>query len=156
MQKRLLPFLLTLLFLGGCATLHPHYEKPAVGLTSIRMLPSNGILPRFEIGLQIINPNRTPLPLEGIVYSVSLDNNKILTGVANDLPTVKGYAQEELKLVSSINLGGGIKLFNQLLSSGKSSFTYTFTAKIDTGRFSPTLHFSEKGNLSSALGLDNK
>ncbi|MCK9174991.1 MAG: LEA type 2 family protein [Desulforhopalus sp.] len=154
MQKKILPFLLAVFFLSGCAALHPGHEKPAVSLTSIRMLPSNEILPRFEIGLQVINPNRSPLPLEGIVYSVSLDNNKILTGVANDLPTVKGYGQQELKLVSSINLGGGIKLFNQLLTSGKSSFKYEFTAKIDTGRFSPTLHFSEKGNLSSALGLE--
>ncbi|MBM9519454.1 LEA type 2 family protein [Desulforhopalus vacuolatus] len=156
MQKQLLSLLLALFFLGGCATLHPGWEKPAVGLTSIRILPSNGILPRFEIGLQVLNPNRTPLPLEGIVYSVSLNNNKILTGVANDLPTVKEYGQEELKLVSGINLGGSIKLFNQLLSSGKSSFTYTFTAKIDTGRFSPTLHFKEEGTLNSALSLDTK
>lgn len=43
--------------------------------------------PRFEIVLHITNPNRDPLELEGISYTIHLEGNKVMSGVANDLPT---------------------------------------------------------------------
>ena len=61
------------LMIAGCATLNPEYETPSVNISTIRALPSDSIAPRFEIGLHIINPNRSALNLQGIAYSLNLD-----------------------------------------------------------------------------------
>ena len=42
-------------------------------MTSIRALPSEGMVPAFEVGLRIIDPKRKDLHLEGIVYTISLE-----------------------------------------------------------------------------------
>ena len=55
--------------LTSCATLDPDYEEPTVTLSSFNALPSEGMIPAFEIGLRIINPNTQPLNLVGIVYT---------------------------------------------------------------------------------------
>ena len=66
------------MMVAGCATLHPDYETPVVNVSSIRALPAEGVAPRFEIGLHIVNPNRSPLALYGIAYSLKLDGEETL------------------------------------------------------------------------------
>ena len=60
-----------MVFLSACATMSPDYEEPTVTLSSFRAIPSEGMVPAFEIGLRILNPNSQALHLDGIVYTVS-------------------------------------------------------------------------------------
>ena len=69
----LILFTLIVLLATGCATLRPDYEAPTVIISDFRALPSEGIAPRFEIGLHIINPNRDALKLAALSYTVKLD-----------------------------------------------------------------------------------
>ena len=98
MRRRFVRGVIALMLLvgSGCATLGPDYETPAVNVSSIRALPSESIVPRFEIGLHIVNPNRSALALQGIAYTLKLEGHKLLTGVANDLPTIEGYGEGEV------------------------------------------------------------
>lgn len=154
MKRTIILFLLcTLCTLSSCALLKPDYESPSVGLKSFRMLPaSQGMLPEFEIGLHLINPNRNALPLEGIFYTISLEGEKLLSGVAHDLPTVQGYGEADIFFHATIDLIGGIQLMNKLLNGHQPTMKYSFTAKIDTGRLSPPLTIREEGNLRSLYG----
>ncbi len=154
MKKLLLLLTVVVLTLSGCARFSPDYEKPTVGLSSFKMLPSPGIIPQFEIGLHIVNPNRRPLPIEGLSYSISIDNHRILNGVARDLPTVAGYSEEEIRLRGTVNIGSSIQLLNRLLAGSNSSLTCLFTAKIDTGRFSPMITVREETDLKTFAGAD--
>ena len=52
--------------LQACAGLRPGYETPTVTINSFRALPSQGVLPNFEIGLHVVNPNREALKLRGV------------------------------------------------------------------------------------------
>ena len=61
-----MPLLLALVILAGCASMQPGYESPSVTVNHFRALPSEGVAPRFEIGLRILNPNRSSLKLHGI------------------------------------------------------------------------------------------
>ena len=71
----------------GCASLQSGYETPVVTITSFDAIPTNGI-PQFKIGLHIVNPNRTPLDLKGVSYTIALEGHKIMTGVSNKLPHI--------------------------------------------------------------------
>ena len=62
-------------------------------MSSFKPLPSEGMIPAFEIGLRIINPNRQTLNLEGIVYTVSLQGHEIVKGVGKDFAPIEGYSE---------------------------------------------------------------
>jgi len=133
---------------AGCATLNPDFETPSVNVSTIRVLPSNGIAPRFEIGLHIVNPNRTALKLQGIAYSLKIDGYKILTGVANDLPPIDGYGEDDVILIATTSLLNGMRLFADLISAQADTITYAFDAKLDLGGLMPTVHIGEKGEIN--------
>ena len=149
MYRRLLwvTAMLAMLAMARCATLHPDFEKPMVAVNNIRLIPSGNIVPKFEIGLHIVNPNRSALTLHGIVYTLSLDGFKILTGVANELPTVEAYGQEDITLVAAANLISSIRLLSDLVNQRRGTITYDLDAKLDLGGIHPALHVNESGEI---------
>lgn len=141
---------LAVLAVAGCATLHPDFETPTVTVNNIRLLSSGNIVPQFEVGLHIVNPNRSALRLQGIAYSLSLDGFKILTGVANDLPTVEAYGQADITMVATTNLISSIRLLSDLVKQRRDAITYDLDAKLDFGTILPALHINESGEIDLA------
>jgi LEA14-like dessication related protein len=134
--------------IGGCATLYSDYETPSVNVTAIRTLPSDSIAPRFEIDLHITNPNRAALALQGIAYSLKLDGHKILTGVANDLPTIDSYGEGDVTLLATASLLSSIRFFTDLMNAQRDTIAYELNAKLDLGGLRPNVHVGEKGEIS--------
>ena len=139
---------LFLFFLSGCAGMQTGYDSPTVSLTSFRFIPSESIVPKFEFGLRIINPNRDAIELEGLFYNITIDDNKILSGVTNQLPIIEGYGEADVLLEASVDVLGGAKLLQSIIHSPKDSFQYGFNAKLDLGSLKPPLRISEKGTFS--------
>jgi len=145
-----LPFVLP-----ACATLDPDYEQPTVALNSFQVMPSDGMVPTFEIGLNILNPNPGALHLEGIVYEVSIQGNEILKGVGKDFPVVEGYSSQTVKLTAVANLLSGIRLLGDLMNLDDEELQYEFEARLDTGGFFPSIRVSEAGSFSLNDGSVN-
>lgn len=149
--KYLVVLLLTL-FLAACASWTDDYEKPQVNITSITLAPEvSGLAPRFNIGLQVINPNRSALPLAGISYSVEVEGNRILSGAEPNLPRIEGYSSADIVIQASPDLLGSARLLNQLLSGQRDELNYVFKARLDVGSLTPYINIEEKG----MLGLSN-
>lgn len=150
LRRPLTSLLLTVIALvaAGCAGLGPGYETPTVTVSSFRTLPSQGALPAFEIGLRVINPNRDPLELQGVAYTVSLEGHELIKGVSSELPVIDAYGEGEFKLTASANLFAGIRLITDLMSSDRDSFRYDLEAKLDIGSFRPTIRVRESGEIS--------
>lgn len=141
-------FVFSLFLNAGCAGLQLNYEPPTVHITSFRMLPAEGIAPRFEIGLRISNPNRTGLSPLGLSYSIEIEGHKIVSGVSNDLPDIAGYDEGEITLIATANLLNGIRLITDLMKERRDTFTYGFEAKLDTGSWRPSIQVREFGKFS--------
>ncbi len=139
---------LVLLLLCSCATLSPVFEDPQIKLSSIRMLPSNGVLPEFEIGLHVINPNRLPLKLFGLSYELALEGHQVLTGVASDLPVIEGYSEGDVLLRATPDLFSTIGLFTELVNQPREQFNYSFSARLDVGKFLPKISVEKSGLIS--------
>jgi hypothetical protein len=137
-----LSFLLT-----SCAALSPGYEKPVVTISSFRPLPSEGMLPAFEIGLRIINPNPSTLSLVGIVYTVSIQGHDLVKGVGKDFPVIEGYSEESVTLTASANLFAGIRLVSELMNQTNEGdgLSYEFKAKLDVAGPYPSIRVNESG-----------
>ncbi len=149
MQKKLTLLLgLTLFLLAGCATLSPDFERPSVSVSSFRVLPSNSIVPKFEIGLHVINPNRIPLKLFGLSYEVELEGYRILTGVASELPIISAYGEGDLLLQATPDLFSTISLFTDLMKQPREKFQFKFSARLDVGKFLPKIRVEKSGEIS--------
>jgi LEA14-like dessication related protein len=144
---KILSFMLILTsMLAGCAGYRPGYEPPQVNVTSFALAPeTTGFAPRFNIGLQIINPNRADLAFEGMSYSLEIEGNRILSGATNDLPRVPGYGMADFTIQASPNLIGSARLLTDLFSRQRSSLGYTFRARLDTGGLVPFINLEEEG-----------
>lgn len=139
-----------LLLLSACAGFGRDYEQPTVTVNSFRALPSEGALPQFEIGLQVVNPNREPLELAGISYTISLDGHDVIKGVGNQLPVIEGYGTGQMTVTASASLFAGIQLFTDLMQGPRDSFDYEFVAKLDPGGFRPTIRIADSGTISAS------
>lgn len=137
----------TILFLSACVTTPSDFEEPSVSVTSFTPVSSSSISPQFEIVLHITNPNRESLVLEGLSYNIYLDGNKVMSGVANDLPTIEPYGETDVKLNATANLLGGFQLITGLMNENKAHIEYEFNAKLDVGVFKPRIEVSKKGTL---------
>jgi LEA14-like dessication related protein len=133
--------------LAGCATLSPDFEQPSVSVSSFRMLPSNNIVPKFEIGLHVINPNRVPLKLFGMSYEVELEGHRVLTGVANELPQISAYGEGDVLLQAAPDLFSSISLFTDLMNQPREKFNFKFAARLDVGKFLPKIRVEKTGQI---------
>ncbi len=142
-------FVLISIFAVGCAPIQPGYETPVVTISSFEALPTDGVLPRFKIGLHIVNPNRTPLELKGIAYTIALEGHKIMTGVANKLPVIEAYGEGDVTLNAAVDLFSSIGFVTDLIrNQQRETLTYSFTAKLDAGTFHPLIRVAKEGQLS--------
>ena len=140
--------LLLSVLLPACATLDPDYEQPTVTLSSFRAIPSEGMVPAFEIGLRILNPNSQALNLEGIVYTISLQGHELVKGVGKDFPVIEGYSEGEVKLTASANLLAGIRFIGDMMGSPEDALEYEFKAKLDLSGLYPSIRIRETGNIN--------
>ena len=144
--------------LAGCAGLRPGYETPTVTVKSFRAIPSEGMLPEFEIDLHVVNPNREPLKLVGVSYTVTLEGHELIRGVGNELPVIEGYGEGDFTLNASADLFAGVGLIRDLMSSQKDTLSYSFEAKLDPGALRPSIRIKDSGevSLAGARGSEGK
>ena len=154
MKYRLFVLLLVVFTLSGCAPFAPSFETPTVSVTSFQALPGQGVIPMFEIGLHVINPNRMALELEGIIYHVDLEGHRVLSGVANQLPIIEAYGEGDVVLQVQPDLFNTISLFTDLLNQPRDQFRFNLTAYLDVGGFMPKIKV-EKAGLISLNGQSN-
>ncbi|HMB17276.1 MAG TPA: LEA type 2 family protein [Pelovirga sp.] len=145
--KRILVYLL-LLTVTACAPLFPGFETPTATLSSLRILPGNAIVPTFEIGLNISNPNRVPLKLDGMTYAVYLEGEPVLRGLTNQLPVIAAYGEGEILIEARPDVFSTINLFTRWLNQPGDVFNYSFEAQLDVGRFIPKITIVRSGEIS--------
>ena len=137
--------LLFLMLPAGCATLSPGFEEPSLRVNSIRLKNSNSLAPEFEISLRVTNPNRDDLSIDGMTYTLNLAGNQVVSGAANDLPTIPGYGEAEVKIMATLSLLGGFKLLNDLMNEYHESVGYEIIVKLDVGKFYPRITIQREG-----------
>lgn len=136
------------ILLPGCASLSPNYEQPTVTLSSFNAIPSEGMVPAFEVGLRIINPNTTPLDMVGVVYTISIAGHELVKGVGRDIETIDGYSEGEVKLTASANLLAGIQFIGDMMNNTEETLDYEFKAKLDLSGLYPSINIRETGQIN--------
>jgi len=134
--------------LSACATLTSDVDPPKVTMESFRSIASESGTPRFEIKLRVTNPNKQPLDVAGIGYSVEIQGKELVSGVTNDVPLVEAYSEEMVTLEASLQLFQLLRLVTSLATVESDALAYRFSAKIDFKGFTPTQRIEETGTIS--------
>lgn len=144
---------ISLMLLSACASTERDYETPTVTLKGLRALHGQGGLPQFEVTLVVINPNRTPLDLVGVAYTIRLAGHDIVKGVGKGYEPIGAYSQGELTLTANTHLFGGIRFISDMVRNKPEDLDYEFEAKLDTGGWRPKLRVTDKGAFSFGRNL---
>jgi len=134
--------------LQGCASMRSDYEEPTVTVTSFKPAPAEGDALSFDIGLRVVNPNRDPIELQGVAYTITLEGHKLITGVSKDLPVIEGYSEDTFTLNASASLFEAIQLIGDLMNNPKERISYDLETKLDVGTFYPAIRVHNSGKIS--------
>jgi LEA14-like dessication related protein len=137
-----------LLLLAACVSLPSDFKEPAVSLVSITPQITNVFAPEFDIVLHITNPNREALDIAGLSYTIHLQGNKLIEGVANDFPVVAAYGEADISLHARADLIGGISLLGDLLNHPSEQVEFELNAEIDLGTLYPMIRVQRSGVIS--------
>lgn len=139
------------LLLAGCAAFQPRLEQPVVKVTRLQLLPSEGLQQRIGVGLTITNPNARDLSLNGISYTIGVENFSVLSGVSRHVPVLRAYEETPVDLEVSANLLEIVRLVEYFSRNpAQQSVNYHFNAKLDFSNWLPTMHVKETGKIPFA------
>jgi LEA14-like dessication related protein len=141
-------FCFSVCLVAGCTTLRPDFETPSVTVTSFKLLPSQSLTPRFEIGMRVVNPNSTELSPRGMSYKVFLNDHEVVEGAANELPVVPAYGEAEFKVIATVGLIEGMQFVNDMLQNKDGQVTYRLQSKLDIGAMTPSIRIEKTGSFS--------
>ncbi|WP_353661595.1 LEA type 2 family protein [Hydrogenimonas sp. SS33] len=150
MKRRLFLLAISLLMLTGCSGLQPKKPELSVGINTFKMVPGDGLVPKFEIGLHVVNTSPVDVHIKGVVYKVYLEGRKVLVGAANHLPEIPAYSERELTVTGSPDLFETLGFFKDLMGGRKEAIRYVVDVVIDTGSFLPMIHTKKEGTLNLA------
>jgi len=135
--------LLMVSVLSGCG-FHGQ-DEPEIVVQGVRAVPSSGRIPGFIIDLNVVNPNRTPLNLNGVFYTLRLDGHRLFTGASNDLPVIEGFSEGSFSLNANPDLLRAIGFIADVFSRPRGSIEYDIEAKVDVGGFRRNFTVYETG-----------
>lgn len=147
-SRRLVLAVFLALILGGCSSFPGGIEPPKVSVDSVRTLPADGSVPRFQIVLRIANPNARALDVAGISYGIELLGRELISGVSNQVPRIEGYTEEQVVIDVGVNLLELLRLLGNLGHSRSDALDYRFRAKIDFRGLLPTQYIEDSGTIA--------
>lgn len=137
-----------LILLAGCSVLAPKLEDPDVKLVGLRMLPAQGLQQRIAVDLIIANPNDRDLSIKGISYKIGIENISVLSGLTNQIPVLKSYAETPVTLEVSADLIQVLRLIEYFSRNAiGENVNYNFSAVIDFNAWLPSMRVDKKGML---------
>lgn len=141
--------LLLATWLVACAGLIGPIEEPRLTVTSLRLLPSDGIEQRIEVGLRLMNPNSFDLQARGLVVNLGLNGISLIEGATADLPRVPAYGEAQARLTLGISLVNGVRLVSRLAQQPDEPLQYRLEARLDLRRpFPRRLTLTEQGEIA--------
>lgn len=137
-----------LLLLGACASFDRDYERPKVDLVGISKSETDTEVLQFTLRLRIVNPNAEPIKLGGIYYELSLDGIEVITGTANNLPTIEGYSDAVVSVRSAAGLINSVRFASRLMENQDKEIPYKLRAKLgSSSRWMPATTVTESGTI---------
>lgn len=113
------------LVLSGCAGLPPGMEAPSVTVSDIGFGGASSLFEQqFNLKLRIQNPNNTELKIDGIAFSLEINDKPFASGVGNQAVTVPRFASGFVPVEAYSSLGGMVRQISSFLQNDQRATRY--------------------------------
>ena len=148
LDKILIPFLLLLLIIFGCAGVGKRLEPPRVKMANIRPESFNLLETVFEVQLRVFNTNDTPLHIKGIESEIEINGKPFAFGVSESDVTVSAYGTALLPLRVYSSVFDIIKSAVGLQNQDQLNYRIKGKLRLGGSAFPSTLPFESEGQIS--------
>jgi len=147
-NKILIPSILLLLVIFGCAGVGQRLEPPRVKMANIRPESFNLLETVFEVQLRVFNTNDTPLNIRGVESEIEINGKPFAFGVSESDVEIPAYGTALLPLRVYSSVFDIIKSAVGL--QGQNQLNYHIKGKLRLGgsAFPSTLPFESEGHIS--------
>lgn len=130
--------------LAGCASLAGLQETPRVTLAGLMPIDIGLLEQRYAATLRIQNPNKVPLVIQGMDYTIEVNDREFASGLSNEALEVPPFGERtlEVSLVSSL-----VALIEQLRSLEQGKLQYRLFGRASVKGVPGTVAFSHDGEL---------
>ena len=138
--------MLCIFLLNGCANIQ-QLQDLEVSLIKIEPALTAGLSPRFNVQLLVSNPNAQDFDIEGVSLQLDIADQKILSGVSNQIPKLIAYSETPIEIQTGVNLFYLLKLLTSLNQHASEDIKYQLKTKIDPRGF-VAFNLSKEGLLN--------
>lgn len=146
---RLAPLLGAVMLLsGGCATLQQAIQTPELSLAGVRLLEASLTRQRYELVLNVHNPNAIALPIGGLSYRVRLAGEDFAAGETQQAFSVPANGETSFSLSVTTDLVSSLTGLRRILEQREETLAYELGGelKVDLPLVRP-LPFSKSGEV---------
>ena len=150
LARRLAPIALvcvTLLSLGSGCAMVPKLEAPKLSVVSLKMQGGDIFSQRVLVRRRVFNPNTRELPIEGLTYSIEVNDAELGNGGTAAPFTVPAMGEAEFDMQITANLAGALaKLLTRRNSSETLDYRLRGNVNLSSG-FLRRIPFDERGSV---------
>ena len=84
----------------------------------------------------------------GLSYSIDMQGNRLIQGVASELPEIPAYGEADVRLRATADLVGGIGFISGLMTRDEPTVDFELNADLDLGTFYPTVNIRRSGSIA--------
>ena len=145
-----LPAILTIvLWIAGCAGLPPGAEPPTVTIAGIELASANLFEQQMNLKLRIQNPNQQAFEIDGISFSLEVNDQPFAKGVGNQAVVVPRYGSALMDVEAVSTLSSLIKQVGKLADRRELKYRITGTLSLAGGVRVP---FDRRGEVELSGG----
>jgi LEA14-like dessication related protein len=133
---------------SGCTNIQKLQELQ-VNLIKITPIGLTGLSPRFAVELSVLNPNNQDLEINGVSMQLDIADQKIFTGVSNQIPPLVAYSATPVTIETNVNLIQVYKLLTYIGQHANDDIKYQLKTTIDPKGFI-SFNVNKEGVLNDA------
>lgn len=138
---------MTLSLMGGCAIV-PKLEAPKLTVVSLKLQGGDIFSQRVLVRMRVMNPNTRELPIEGLSYTIEVNDAELGTGGSSAPFTVPAMGEAEFDLQFTANLAGALaRLLTRRNSSETLDYRLRGNVNLSSG-FLRRIPFDERGSVN--------
>jgi len=135
--------------LTGCAVLRMvDAQAPTVTVSSLSLVDISLSEQRFEVGLQLQNPNHFPLPITQMDYTLQLNGERFASGTTPNTFTVPSLGEELIKVTVSSNLLGNLAQLRRWRQNPPDRLDYRVDGGLSVEGLPARLPFEHSGSVN--------
>lgn len=145
-SKPFAALVLVLGLLGGCASQGPLEEPPRISMIGLKPVEIGLLEQRYSVRLRVQNPNRTDLGIQGMNYSIEVNEREFARGVSDKEVLIPAFGEGIVEVSVISNLSSIIRQL-KLLGEKGTPISYRISGRIALKGIPGTIPFAHEGRL---------